>query len=271
MKKFAATLAMLAITCAASAATFDIDWSDLWWNASRSGEGYQFVQNNKLIAVTWYLYGPDDAPLWYSAALAPTGNNTYAGDVYYSAGGDFFGSATYTAANVKRTKVGAATFSPSSVGAGTLAYSITQSIVTPSSSSSFSVSKAISITRFTLQNEDYTGSYVGGYSVSLQNCSPSSLDGLQEAAGAVSIQQSSSGAITLVTNASGDTCTYSGTYTQTGKLGSATGTYSCTDSTQGTFTATNMARQWNGFTASVSGKNQYCTWSGSLGGIAHAQ
>lgn len=66
-------------------------------------------------------------------------------------------------------------------------------------------------------------------------------------------------------------CTFSGTYGQTGKLGQVEGNYSCSDSTAGSFLAYEMTPTIDGFTAAITGQNQYCQWSGTLGGIVRAQ
>jgi hypothetical protein len=73
---------------------------------------------------------------------------------------------------------------------------------------------------------------------------------------------------TVITGAS---CTFTGTYSQTGKLGEVQGTYSCTDTSHGTFDAIEMTPTVNGFTARISGQNQFCNWSGYFGGIARAK
>jgi hypothetical protein len=60
----------------------------------------------------------------------------------------------------------------------------------------------------------------------------------------------------------GISCSFSGTYSQDGKLGSVTGNYSCSTGEYGTFLAFEMTPSISGFTARVQGSNQYCQWCG---------
>jgi hypothetical protein len=78
--------------------------------------------------------------------------------------------------------------------------------------------------------------------------------------------------VNLYDTRSGTSCSFSGGYSQAGKLGQVQGTYSCTDGTHGTFVAFEMMPTISGFTARVQGQNQYCSqWSGYFGGLARAQ
>jgi hypothetical protein len=127
-----------------------------------------------------------------------------------------------------------------------------------------------SVQRQFLANENYSGTYAGGYSVRMTGCNPTSLNGIQEIVGLIGVSQSGSN-VSMSISATAATCSFSGAYTQTGKLGAVQGTYSCTDTSHGTFSAIEMTPTISGFTARVSGQNQFCQWSGYLGGIARAQ
>jgi hypothetical protein len=48
------------------------------------------------------------------------------------------------------------------------------------------------------------------------------------------------------------------------------GTYTCTAGTYGNFSMVEMTPTISGFTARVSGQNQYCVFSGYMGGIARS-
>ena len=71
--------------------------------------------------------------------------------------------------------------------------------------------------------------------------------------------------------ATGANCTFAGTYSQTGKLGGVQGNYSCSDGAHGSFTMFDMTPTISGFTARAQGANQFCQWSGFVGGIARAK
>ena len=132
------------------------------------------------------------------------------------------------------------------------------------------VSVTKTLQRQTWTNEDYTGIYAGGYSVRAASCVPASRDGIQEVFGLLSINQTGSNVFMSVVSTVAN-CSFSGAYTQAGKLGQVQGTYSCTDGISGTFVSYEMAPTENGFTAQISGQNQFCQWDGFFGGNARAQ
>ena len=112
--------------------------------------------------------------------------------------------------------------------------------------------------------------YAGGYSIHLTGCVPSTLNGIQEVAGLLSVNQIGA-SVTIAATTIGASCNFSGTYTQMGKLGTVDGNYSCTDGANGIFQILEMTPSVSGFTARVRGQNQYCNWSGYFGGISRAQ
>jgi len=134
-----------------------------------------------------------------------------------------------------------------------------------------SVSASKSVQRQTWTNENYTGTYAGGYSIRATSCNPSYFNGVQELAGILSVNQNGSTISMSASSSTSGSCAFSGNYSQTGKLGQIQGSYSCTDGTQGSFSAIEMTPTVSGFTARVYGQNQYCQWSGYLRGITRAQ
>src|ERR1700682_4348584 len=120
------------------------------------------------------------------------------------------------------------------------------------------------VQRQTWTNENYSGNYAGGYSIRMTGCNPSSLNGIQELAGVLSVSQTGAN-ISMSAAAPGVNCSFTGMYSQTGKLGDMVGTYSCTDTSHGTFEAFEMTPTISGFTARVTGQNQFCNWSGYFG------
>jgi hypothetical protein len=131
------------------------------------------------------------------------------------------------------------------------------------------------VQRQTWSNENYSRAYAGGYSILLTGCNPPSLNGNVEATGLLFVNQADTNiTITSLSDGSGssvDACTFQGTYSQTGKLGAVAGSYSCNDGTQGTFQLSEMTATISGFTSRATGQNQYCRWTGYVGGITRAQ
>jgi hypothetical protein len=120
--------------------------------------------------------------------------------------------------------------------------------------------------RQTWANENFSGPYLGAQSLRVFACNPASLNKVDEQFFAISVDHAGS-QMTLVLANNADTCTFTGGYVQTGKLGQVTGTYSCAGGTHGTFAAYEMTPTISGFTAFVRGQSQCCQWQGSLGAV----
>jgi len=84
------------------------------------------------------------------------------------------------------------------------------------------------------------------------------------------------GSITMTVNfnnAAGQAsvCTFTGTYTPQGRLGSVSGNFSCTfgstPGNAGTFSLSAVDAGVYGFSSAFSGHDQFCTYSGQFGGV----
>ena len=246
----------LFVLCNASASTNTSEITDMWWNPAESGWGVNIILQNGVAFATFFAYDTNHNPVWYTAPLYYQGNFVWSGALYATNGPWFGGSFPTGSATIRQA--GTATFSVLALNQATLAYSVDGVPVTKT------------VQRQTWTNENYTGIYAGGYSIRLTGCAPSSLNGIQEVAGLLSVSQTDT-SVSIAATAVGSNCTFSGTYTQTGKLGEVQGSYSCTQGTHGTFDVVEMTPTISGFTARVSGQNQYCQWSGYMGGIRRAQ
>lgn len=245
---------------AAQASTATSDITDMWWNPNESGWGVNVIQQSGTAFVTFFVYDQGGIPIWYSSAITFQGTDTNGSLVWtgplIATTGPWFGG-PFPPANVTRRTAGSVKFTLVDLNDAILQYSV----------DGVAVTKVIE--RQTWGSENYTGSYLGGYSVTATNCSPSYLNGVQEVVGALSVTQSGSN-VTMTANTGSTSCTFSGAYAQAGKYGQVQGSYACGDGTGGTFTASEMMPSINGFTAYVTGQNQYCQWSGTLGGITRA-
>ena len=121
MKRVLLAILLLGATMRADA----IDWTDIWYNAAQTGYGYNLIQNNDIMYVTFFVYGPSGAPTWVAATLALDAAGNYTGDLY-AAAGTFFGVPWNPAAWGAR-KVGTASFTPSAINnyRGTISYTST--------------------------------------------------------------------------------------------------------------------------------------------------
>lgn len=258
MRFVVVTLATICIGNA-HASTNSSEITDMWWNPAEAGWGVNIVLQNNVAFMTFFVYDAVENPVWYTSDVHFQGNNggalVWAGNLYATKGPWFGGP---FASNVTTRPAGTVTFTLLTLNQAALTYSVDGVTVTKS------------VQRQTWSNEDYTGTYAGGYSVRYSACSPPSLNGVvEEAVGSISVNQNASSISFDISNGS-NRCTFAGTYEQVGKLGQVLGNYSCVNGVGGTFSAVEMTPTISGFTARVSGQNQYCQWSGYLGGIARA-
>ena len=257
MRKIACTLTCLLLSLSARATSFATDASDLWWNANESGWGVNVMQQNTTLFMTFFVYGSNGAPIWYVApavTYAGTSGNSlsYSGTLYQTAG-PWFGT-TFNPANATNRVVGSVTFNLNSVTSASMSYSV----------DGVTVSK--SLTRQTWKAEDYTGTYVGG---SLGTNAGCSSNGYGEEVDVFTATQNGTAFSMTATNVQvpTSTCTYTGTYSQDGRMGSVAGTYRCSNGTSGNFNAFEMEVSITGFTARATLRSGSCNWVGRLGGV----
>lgn len=141
-------IAALTPVVPASATSYSIDNSDLWWVSSESGWGMQLVERDELIFATLFVYNNATAPIWYTATLTPSGPSTWSGDLLVTSG-PWFATVPFNPVAVTRTTVGTMSFTTTSDRSGTLNYSVDGVNVTKT------------IARQTLKTDDYSGGYFG--------------------------------------------------------------------------------------------------------------
>ena len=243
----------------ASQAASTTNFSDQWWTPSESGWGASVLQQRDVLFIDLFVYGSDGRPTWFTAAafLQPAtanGHLTFLGDLYMNAG-PWYGS-TFNPAVVANRRVGTLTFDADSSDSATLTYSVDGVLVTKS------------VTRQLWAYEDFTGTYNGGVVYDLSQCANASSNGHVEELGPVSIQQTTNTVFNMTTQSGTTSCTWGGTYSQLGHMGTVVGTYSCNNGVQANFTAYELERTASGFTGRfVANDNFSCTVNGRLGGL----
>jgi hypothetical protein len=90
------------------------DYTDLWWNPSRSGEALLVKQSSGVLFAVWVVYDPAGRATWYSlqpGAWSRGASNTlsYSGTIYRTTG-PWWGM--FEADQVSITAVGRGTFTP---------------------------------------------------------------------------------------------------------------------------------------------------------------
>jgi len=200
------------------AARVSADVSDLWWTPSESGWGINFQQQDNLAFATLFTYGVGREPKWYSASdlrlgfVLPGGLPSFDGTLYESTGPSF--STSFNPAAVTRRAVGEIHFDPVTghPDEAQLMFYVD------------GVQYLKQVKRFTMRENDSSGSYVGNYALR-NTCSGAGTAIFNEPV-SFTIKQSggsfSMNAVTLNQN-----CTYTGSYEQRGRMLWSQGTYAC--------------------------------------------
>jgi hypothetical protein len=212
----AAWLMAVTLTPVASAT----DFTDIWFIPQESGWGVNIVQSDSFLFATFFIYGQDKAPTWYTALLTVDGTR-YVGGLYRTEG-SFWANPWNPAEHPDAVQVGTASFEP-----GVDAYHAT---LTYSVNGVGSVSKQI--VRQTLTRIALGGIYVGGQSGAYSNCATASQNGPYTDTFTLDATHAVNDSATLkFAYASGATCTLSGALAQFGQLYDMPGaTYTCTGS-----------------------------------------
>jgi len=237
----------------ARASTSSSEITDQWWNPGESGWGVNVVLQGDVAFLTFFVYDSNGNPVWYTsdAHLATDGTAVWNGRLFATTGPWFGGPFTTP---VRGRQAGTVSFAIAALDLATLIYTV----------DGVSVTKTVQRQTWTLEN--LTGEYLGGYSVTNTNCTALTLNGVEETVGVLSVAQNGT-AISMTAATSVASCTYGGAYSQAGKLGQVNGSYTCTNGVQGSFVLVEMTPTISGFTGRIVGQNQFCQFSGYLGGI----
>jgi hypothetical protein len=196
------------------------DHTDMWWNPAESGWGVNVVQAGNNLWLTFFVYGADQRPTWYSAYLAWDGAR-YSGSLYATQG-SYFAGPWNPGDHPEATVAGTASFQPSSINAyeATLVYTV---------NGVGTVVKAIE--RQYLGAITLTGSYVGGQSGSYANCTNAAVNGPYTDTGPLTVTQTTTTLTLSFAYGSGANCTLRGNWERRGQLFRMPGaTYQCTGS-----------------------------------------
>jgi hypothetical protein len=246
VKRFVAA-ALLACACSiAHATSYSTDVSDLWYIDSESGWGLNLMQQEKVLFGTLFVYGPDGKPTWFVASdlePSPSGSVSFTGPLFTTTGPPF--SAPWDPALRTNQQVGTATFTLNSVNAGTFVYTVNGAVVTKN------------VVRQSWRLDDLNGTYTGSMASTSTGCGS---DGFREFPLTFVFTQSAA-TITYLQTIGGSNCTYNGTYSQAGRMGSITATGAC-----GSIDASEAQVTTAGITFRFTEKQGACTIIGKVGG-----
>jgi hypothetical protein len=219
----ATSFALSCFQIPAHATAFGTDQSDLWYVPTESGWGMQLVQRGPLIFATIFIYGQSGEPTWYVATLNPGAALTWSGPLYAS-NGPWFGTTPFNPALVSQSPVGSMTWVATFVQDGILTYSVNGVVVTKN------------MTRETIAGDTFAGTFAGGLHSNVSGCASASLNGQNEQAGGIVVTQNGTSiGMRTIRATDGSICTYSGTAGESGQMGQANGSFSCSDGSAGFF------------------------------------
>ena len=220
---------LLAVACLATVPARAVDYTDIWFTPAESGWGVNVVQADSFLFLTFFIYGADNRPTWYTGQLTWNGA-AYSGGLYATQG-TYWALPWNPADHPAAVQVGTAVFTPDALNAyqATLMYTV---------NGIGSVTK--SIERQTLTTIALGGTYVGGQAGGYANCRDSANNGPYTDKFTLTAAQTTGNVATFTFQYdSGATCVLSGTLEQHGQLYRIGGaSYACTGSLSFTTTAT---------------------------------
>ena len=228
LARIASTLGLFAALAFAAPASAT-DYTDLWYIPAEGGWGANVVQSDNFMFVTFFIYGPDNKPTWYSADLTFDGTK-FTGGLYATTG--TYWLPPWNSTNVTTQQVGTATFTPSTLNAYEATLSWTVNGVG-------TVTKAVQ--RQTLTPIALGGTYIGGQSGGYTGCNASGTNGGYTDTYTLTVAQTTGGnaTFTFTYDSANATCTLTGALEQHGSLYRIPGaTYQCTGGLTFSTTAT---------------------------------
>ena len=247
--------AVLALALPAAATDFATDATDAWFTPAEAGWGAFVIQQHDTLFVMLFVYTPSGQPTFYSASSAtfiPTtdGSLLYQGDLFQTTG-TWFGQ-PWQAAQLTTRKVGTLIFKMTTTADATLTYVVD------------GVSVTRQIQRFAFKYNNLAGTYASVMAGTYSGCS---ANGYSENAVIATITQSDA-TIGLSIADNGGSCTYSGTYFQTGRTGSMNVTGTCTSGSRPTLQMVEIETTTAGLIARATANyGGGCTWTGSFAGL----
>lgn len=184
------------------------DYTDLWVTPGENAWGVNFVQSNNFIFSTFFIYGPDQQPTWYSGEMTQGTNGVWSGPLYRSTG-SYFG-VPWSESQKTIAQVGTVTFTPTTSFSGTLTYNVAD------------VNVIKSINRLALTPIPLGGTYLGGVVSIVNNCNDPAGNGTFRVFTEVTATQTAQSAGALLTLDlalnGGGSCRFTGNYVLDGTL-----------------------------------------------------
>ena len=243
----------------AGATSANTDASDIWWNPNESGWGIELTNTGTFIFAAMFIYGLDGKPTWVVANLDKTSAAapTFTGPVFATTGPPF-NVVPFDPNQVPTQTVGTMTFVLTSVNTGLLTYSI----------NGITVNKSLQRQPLTLDN--YSGTFAGVLTLAATNCTDPANNNPGTTGNVVVTTTQNGPTMSQSWNLGNTTCTYNGTYSQLGRMGTFNSTWTCAAGGSGTMTMFQMTNQPGMFMGRfiIANTGNGCTINGELVGLA---
>ena len=206
-------LLLAILLCAAAGGAAATDYTDIWYDPPEAGWGVNIVQSDNFMFMTFFVYGSDNKPTWFTAQVNQDASGNFTGTLYATMG-------TYFAMpwiGYTGGPVGTVSFQPTDPYTARLVYTVT-GLAT--------VTK--NIQRQPLTPIAIGGSYSGGVTLSQSGCANSGTGSINVDI-AVTQTVNNNGPASLVLNYPGGLmCTFTGNLIGWGKLYQMpSATYTC--------------------------------------------
>ena len=217
-------LVALALASRAFGTSFSTDNSDIYNAINESGWAIELTQQADIVFATLYTHDINNHPIYYSAALTFAGTNAsgqavWSGDLIETQG-PWFG-APFDGSKVVNRKVGTFTYVQQFVEGGTVTFSVDGVTVTKQ------------LLRYTFRLDSYGGTYIGAYKLTASGCTSQANNGNYYFLAQFGVTQGANALSIVATDSNGGTCTFTGDYTQTGRFGHSTGSFTCSNGVKG--------------------------------------
>ncbi len=207
-------LAVLLLLAAGRAAA-TVDYTDIWYLPTEAGWGVNVVQSNSFLFITFFIYGADGKPTWFTGQVTQDASGNFNGTLYSTTG-------TYYIlpwAGFAGGAAGTVSFQPLGPYTARLIYTV---------NGVGTVTKTIQ--RQTLTAITVGGTYSGAQSGTYSGCTMSTTNGPYRDFFDLQVTQLTSSSVTFALSYTNLSCTFSGTLEQHGQLYSVpAATYSCSD------------------------------------------
>ena len=218
-------LAVLLLLAAGRAAA-TVDYTDIWYIPAEAGWGVNVVQSNSFLFITFFIYGADGKPTWFTGQVNQDASGNFNGTLFSTTG-------TYYIlpwAGFAGAVAGTVSFQPVSPYIARLIYTV---------NGVGTVTKTIQ--RQTLTAITVGGTYSGAQSGTYSGCTTSTTNGPYRDFFDLQVTQLTNSSVTFAFSYTNVSCIFSGTLVQTGQLyGVPNANYSCSDGLNTTATMTEI-------------------------------